>query len=125
MKETKLIARFVAGTAAIAIAYFTGSQFYSNAQNLNVVEPPKIILASGEEAGSVGDTVKFSKADAEKTALLVWTDEPPAMNEFLSKFRCSGCSKNCLLIAPMCMNGKTKNEQAIEIYQELYPEMEI
>ena len=125
MKETKLIVRFAAGTAAVVIAYFSGSLLYPKVQGQNIAEPPKIILASGEEAGSAGDTVKFSKADAKNTALSVWTAEPPAINEFLSKFRCSGCSKNCLLIAPMCINGKTKNEQAIEIYQELYPEMEL
>jgi len=125
MNEKKLIARFAASTAALAVMWYAGNRIHAAIRDANCCEPPVILLANGKEAGSASDTIKFVKADAKAQAMAQWPDEVPELNEFLSKFRCSGCSKNCLLIAPSCINGKTKNSQAIEIYAELYPEAEI
>jgi len=125
MKETKLIARFALSTALISAVWFGSRQAYGSLQASNAAAPPPIILADGSQAGSASDTIKFVKSEAEAAALAIWADAPPEYNEFMSKFRCSGCSKNCLLISPSCINGKTKSVQASEIYAGLYPEMEI
>lgn len=45
---------------------------------------------------------------------------PPTLNQYLSALRCSGCRRNCLLINPRCMNGRSKAETATTAYYEQY-----
>ena len=52
-------------------------------------------------------------------------EEAPDLNEFLSRFTCSSCGKRCLLASPSCFVGNGRQESAVEIYQEMYPEVEL
>lgn len=128
--ESKLIARFVAGVGAVAYLYFGARTVGSDikAMTTEFLPPPDIVLSNGQVAipGSV-KTTPFVKSTAEDDASLFFLNatEPPSLEEFLSKFTCSGCSKACLLTSPTCINGQGKNEQAIVIYQQMYPQMEI
>jgi hypothetical protein len=124
----KIIRRFAAGTALIAGMYFGAKQIHTNVRALFYPKPvPEIVLASGKDiSAGAGETVQFTKSTAKEKALSIWpADAAPAINEFMSRFRCSGCSKNCLLIAPLCINGKIKSTAAVQVYQEIYPGMEI
>ena len=44
----------------------------------------------------------------------------PTLQQFLSMLRCGGCHRNCILLAPRCMKGRSKAENATIEYQQTY-----
>ena len=48
------------------------------------------------------------------------SDNPPTLDEYLSKLHCSGCHNNCILTSTKCGRGNYYYEQAKEKYYEEY-----
>jgi len=44
----------------------------------------------------------------------------PTLQQFLSMLRCGGCHRNCILLSPRCMKGRSKAENATIEYQQTY-----
>ena len=72
-------------------------------------------------------TTKFVKDTAKAFAEEIFADAEaaPDLNEFLSRFTCAACGKHCLLAAPRCSVGNGSKGKATEIYQEMYPDVEL
>lgn len=90
---------------------------------------PYIRLTTGEEIdpSTAPVTTKFDEDTAREFISAIFGDleEAPDLNEFLSRFTCSSCGKRCLLASPSCFVGNGRQESAVEIYQEMYPEVEL
>lgn len=131
MEETKLIHRFVAGAALVACAYCCCHSLcdMSKAAQAAEIQKPLIYLTGGEviDPATAPQTTKFDKETAKDVASLMFEDaeEAPDLNEFLSRFLCDTCGKGCLLATPFCFVGQGNREAAVEIYQEMYPEVEL
>ena len=126
----KNVTRFFACTAAVAYLYIASHLIVKDvmSSSLDYFPPPDIVLASGRIAvpGAV-TSVAFDRRTAEGLAAEMFTDaeEEPSLDEFLTKFFCSACSRNCLILTPRCASGRMRNQQAIELYREMYPHMEV
>ena len=48
------------------------------------------------------------------------TEPIPTLEEYLSKLRCTACGRRCLLTNPACGRGRTKQQSAIEEYNQTY-----
>ena len=127
MKDNKYICRFMATAALLSFAY--GS--YNMITQAAAVQPsrPYIRLTTGEEIDpdTAPVTTKFDENTAREFISEFFGDleEAPDLNEFLSRFTCSSCGKRCLLASPSCFVGNGRQESAVEIYQEMYPEVEL
>ena len=90
---------------------------------------PYIQLTTGEEIdpATAPVTTKFDEDTAREFIVEFFgdSDEAPDLNEFLSRFTCSSCGKRCLLASPSCFVGNGRQESAVAIYQEVYPEVEL
>ncbi len=131
MKDNKYIGRFAAGVVLCAYAYCGINSIIdlaSPVQNNNEGKP-YIYLTSGEviDPATAPQTTKFDKKTAKDFATMLFEDseEAPDLNEFLSRFTCNTCGKGCLLASPFCFVGQGNKDLAIEVYQEMYPEVEL
>lgn len=68
------------------------------------------------------EVLEETTAEEEETTIPSETETTPieTLSEYLSKLRCDGCSKRCLLIAPQCGIGVAKAEQATTDYYTIY-----
>lgn len=48
------------------------------------------------------------------------TSPPPTLEEYLSKLKCTGCSRGCFLLNPGCRKGKAQASQAEKEYNRIY-----
>lgn len=131
MKDNKYICRFIASVALCAYAYYGVSRMVESMNPVSEEEgrKPLIYLTSGEaiDPATAPITTKFEEDTAKEFAAEAFGDvtEAPDLNEFLSRFTCSSCGKRCLLASPSCFVGNGRQESAIKVYQEMYPEVEI
>lgn len=131
MKDNKYICRFIASVALCAYAYSGINRMVDlmNPVSEDGGQKPLIYLTSGEaiDPATAPITTKFEEDTAKDFAVETFGDEAeaPDLNEFLSRFTCSSCGKRCLLTSPSCFVGNGRQESAIEVYQEVYPEVEI
>lgn len=131
MKDNKYIGRFVASVALCAYAYCGINSMLEDAAlaQQNDEGKPYIYLTSGEmiDPATAPQTTKFDKKTAKDFATMLFEDseEAPDLNEFLSRFTCNTCGKGCLLASPFCFVGQGNKDLAIELYQEMYPEVEL
>lgn len=131
MKDNKYIYRFMASVALCAYAYCGVNLVTDLVDSASGAETPRpyIHLTSGEsiDPATAPVTTKFDEDSAKDFALGIFGDaeEAPDLNEFLSRFTCSSCGKRCLLAAPSCFVGDGRQDSAIVIYQEMYPETEL
>lgn len=127
MKDNKYIGRFMATAMLLAIAYGNYSRITQVASEPLV--RPNIMLTTGDEIdpSTAPVTTKFEEKTAKEFIQEVFGDAEgaPDLNEFLSRFTCSSCGKRCLLASPSCFVGNGRQESAVGIYQEMYPEVEI
>lgn len=90
---------------------------------------PMLYLTNGDaiDPATAPVTTKFDENTAREFVVEIFGDseEAPDLNEFLSRFTCASCGKRCLLASPSCFVGNGRQESAVEIYQEMYPEVEI
>lgn len=131
----KILKRVAAGTVLAVIFYTGGRKLIQSAEAFLPAsseeietEAPYVILKDGTVASpDMITTMKYDKDTFIDTVRLLFGDaeEPPDYDDFLSRFTCNGCHKNCLLLTPSCANGRGKQKQATVVYQEFYPEMEI
>ena len=42
------------------------------------------------------------------------------LQEYLSKLRCTGCSRRCVLTSPGCSRGRNQQQEAVQEYNETY-----
>lgn len=131
MKDNKYICRFIASVALCAYVYYGVSKMVelANPVSMDAGQKPLIYLTSGEaiDPATAPITTKFEEDTAEEFAIEAFGDatEAPDLNEFLSRFTCSSCGKRCLLTSPSCFVGNGRQELAIELYQKMYPDIEI
>lgn len=127
MKDEKYIGRFMATAILLSIAYGNYNRLASAFEQQPV--RPYIQLTTGDEIdpATAPVTTKFDENTALAFVSEVFADAEtaPDLNEFLSRFTCSSCGKRCLLASPSCMVGNGRQEKAVVIYQELYPEVEL
>ena len=130
-EDNRHICRFAVGVALIACAYFGGSSVSEmvSATTQGAIDRPDIILTSGEviDPETAPAVTKYDKSTAKDFAQMIFEDaeEAPDINEFLSRFTCDTCGKGCLLTSPFCFVGRGNQEKAVELYQEMYPDVEI
>lgn len=128
MKDNKYITRFMASVTLMAIAYGGFISLKQAAQAGETVRP-LLHLTTGEvvDPATAPEVTKFNNSTAAEFAQMVFGDaeEAPDINEFLSRFTCSTCGKKCLLASPRCTVGRTSQEKATSIYQEMFPEVEL
>jgi hypothetical protein len=127
MKNSKSAAvQFFICTAAVAGIYVGLRSM--GAGGYDFTEPPDIILTNGRIAipGEM-TSVAFVRGTAMDVAAEIFSDaeDDPTLDEFLTTFFCNACSRNCLLLTPRCVAGRLRNNQAIEIFREMYPHVEI
>lgn len=131
MKDNKYICRFIAGVALCAYAYYGVGKVVDmvNPASEDAGQKPLIYLTSGEaiDPATAPITTKFEEDTAKEFAIEAFSDqeEAPDLNEFLSRFTCSSCGKRCLLTSPSCFVGNGRQESAIGLYQEMYPDVEV
>lgn len=127
MKDNKYITRFMAMAALTAFVY-SGYNMIAHATAGPGIRP-NLHLTTGEEIdpASAPVTTKFVKDTAKAFAEEIFADAEaaPDLNEFLSRFTCAACGKRCLLAAPRCSVGNGSKGKATEIYQEMYPDVEL
>ena len=130
MKDNKYIHRFMASVALCACAYY-GACMTADLVNAASVDTqrPMLYLTNGDaiDPATAPVTTKFDENTARAFVLEIFGDseEAPDLNEFLSRFTCASCGKRCLLASPSCFVGNGKQDSAVEIYQEIYPEVEL
>ena len=131
MKDNKYISRFMASLALLSIAY-GGYNMVMQAQATAAAEEvvkPLIYLTGGDviDPATAPETTKFDKNTARDFAEMIFgeAEETPDINEFLSRFLCDTCGKGCLLASPFCFVGQGNKELATELYQEMYPDVEL
>lgn len=130
-EDKRHICRFAAGVALVACAYFGGSTVSDmvSAASTGTIDRPDIMLTSGEviDPETAPAVTKYDKSTAKDFAQMIFEDAEtaPDINEFLSRFMCDTCGKGCLLTAPFCFVGKGNQEKAVELYQEMYPDIEV
>ena len=130
-EDNRHISRFAAGVALVACAYFGGSAVAGmvSSTSTGAIDRPDIMLTSGEviDPETAPAVTKYDKSTAKDFAQMIFEDAEtaPDINEFLSRFMCDTCGKGCLLTSPFCFFGKGNQEKAIELYQELYPDVEV
>ncbi len=68
------------------------------------------------------EKVKEDVKTTDDTTVPSQTETTPieTLSEYLSKLRCDGCGRHCLLIAPQCGIGVAKAEKATTTYYETY-----
>ena len=72
-------------------------------------------ISAADSASSQTDSSQTITSGSDATG-----SSPPTLNQYLSALRCGGCRRNCLLINPRCMNGRSKAETATTEYYDLY-----
>lgn len=130
MKDNKYIHRFVASVTLCACAYYgacAAADLVSAASE--DAQRPMLYLTNGDaiDPATAPVTTKFDENTARAFVAEIFGDseEAPDLNEFLSRFTCASCGKRCLLASPSCFVGNGKQDSAVEIYQEMYPEVEL
>lgn len=131
MKDNKYIHRFVASVTLCACAYYgacVAAEFLKSTSG-ETAQRPLLHLTNGDaiDPATAPVTIKFDEDTARAFVAEIFDDAEaaPDLNEFLSRFTCSSCGKRCLLTSPSCSVGNRKQNTAIEIYQETYPEVEL
>ena len=80
-------------------------------------ESPASAIAQQQEESS-GDVPALQQQEepSEGVPALQQQEEPsgdvPTLQQFLSMLRCGGCHRNCILLSPRCMKGRSKAENA-------------
>lgn len=116
----RVIKAFLAATTVICIIYGNIRYAYhslvaykattiSNNVSVNTTSQGSTISTSNDKSTGNGHAIKNST-----------TADKPTLSEYLSKLRCGGCSFNCLLSNPGCLNGATKAADATTDYQKIY-----
>ena len=88
-------------------------------------ESPASAIAQQQEESS-GDVPALQQQEepSEGVPALQQQEEPsgdvPTLQQFLSMLRCGGCHRNCILLSPRCMKGRSKAENATIEYQQTY-----
>ena len=128
-EKVKIFTRAAAGTMLVVLAYAGGQKLYEAVvQNeAEVKEAPYVVLKDGTIASpDMITTLNYDKNSfSEQVLMLFEGEEAPAYDDYLSHFTCNGCHKKCLLLTPSCANGRKKQANATEVYQEMYPDMDI
>ena len=127
MKDNKFICRFMASAALCAFAYYGVSMAVDLTSAAKVTQRPVLHLTTGEaiDPATAPVTTKFDEKTARTFVAEIFSDaeEAPDLNEFLSRFTCASCGKRCLLASPSCFVGNGKQDTAVGIYQEMYPDV--
>ena len=131
MKHVKnVVVRFLVTIGIVAYLYLSSFSIVRDivSPSRDYLPPPDIVLAGGRIAvpGAV-TTFAFARGTAQEiaTEIFAYAETDPTLDEFLSNFFCDVCSRHCLLLTPRCVAGRLRNTQAIEIYKEMYPHMEV
>lgn len=119
-----MIRRFFVCGVVVACVYIGAREI--GRDSTDYLPPPDIVLTSGRIAVP-GDitSVAFARSTAVEAATEIFEDaeEDPTLDEFLTMFFCNACSRHCLLLTPRCVAGRLRNNQAVEIHQEMFPHM--
>lgn len=128
MKDNQYIQQFAATVALCACVYY-GVGMAADLLNPADEQRPLLHLTTGEaiDPATAPVTTKFDEKTARAFVAEIFGDaeEAPDLNEFLSRFTCASCGKRCLLASPSCFVGNGRQDSAIAIYQEMYPEVEL
>lgn len=128
MLKYKVIRAFVAIWCAVCLAYVgvrTSLGMLSSQDDAasaeeqvkeQVVEAPQEIPEESEEPEGVEEYEEPEpESEAEAEAELA-----PSLYEYLSRFTCGSCRRNCSLANPRCHNGSRLAEAKAQEYYELY-----
>lgn len=128
MKDNQYIQQFAAVAALCACVYY-GAEMAEAWVNPAEDQRPLLHLTTGEaiDPATAPVTTKFDEKTARAFVAEIFGDseEAPDLNEFLSRFTCASCGKRCLLASPSCFVGNNRQDSAVAIYQEMYPEVEL
>ena len=89
-------------------------------------EPSEGVPALQQQEELSDDVTAFQQQEepSEGVPALQQQEEPsgdvPTLQQFLSMLRCGGCHRNCILLSPRCMKGRSKAENATIEYQQTY-----
>ena len=128
--------RYSAGAAAAIALYFSLAAYKNLSEKL--ASSGEDLLPSGGFSDSKQSAIKESeesKADGEDidesgdnggetqiTSSDNTQKKPPTLEEYLSRLRCTGCSKRCVLTNPHCSKEEAKAATAETKYYEIYGE---
>lgn len=101
---------------------------FSSSEGQSEAEKNEESKSDGDETEESGEDIDESSnngddgSETEITSSDNTQPEPPTLEEYLSRLRCTGCSRRCILTNPHCSKGVAKAATAEIEYYEIYGE---
>lgn len=73
-----------------------------------------------EESTGTDDEDSTEEEETESETEEETTTPPPTLSEYLSRLRCNGCGRGCILLSPRCSEGRRQAKEAEYEYYQKY-----